>query len=419
MKMIMILASYTRRQFMINIEGDIMRKPELLAPAGDLEKLKIAFIYGADAVYIGGKKFSLRARASNFDIPEIKKACDFAHSLNKKVYVTTNIIPHNDNLEGLKEYLEDLENVGVDAIICASPVIIETAKQATNLEIHISTQVSSTNYESVNFWYEQGAKRVVLARELNKYEISEFKKHTLCDIDVFIHGGMCVSYSGRCTLSNNMTDRDANRGGCAHSCRWNYDLYEGETKLNKDFSFSMSSKDLQAVKQISNLIDIGVNSLKIEGRMKSIHYIATVVSTYRKLIDDICDETIFDIKTYINEIKKAENRLTSHGFMEGMTTVDEQLYNMRSENPTQEFIALVHEYDEDNKIAIIEQRNHFLPRDEVEVISPNFESMIITIDEIKDIENNILDAARHPKQLLKVIIPFKVSKYDMLRKVKH
>jgi len=396
-----------------------MKKPELLAPAGSLEKLKIAFIYGADAVFIGGKKFSLRARASNFDIPEIKKACDFAHNLGKKVYVTTNIIPHNDNLEGLGEYLQDLETSGVDAIICASPIIVDSAKEYTNLEIHISTQVSSTNYESVNFWAKEGATRVVLARELNKHEISELRKNTDCDIEVFIHGGMCVSYSGRCTLSNNMTDRDANRGGCAHSCRWNYDLYEGETKLNKSIPFSMSSKDLQTVKQISDLIDIGVDSLKIEGRMKSLHYIATVVNTYRKLIDDICDDLEIDLSKYLLEIKKAENRLTSHGFMEGMTTVDEQLYNMRSENPSQEFIAYVHDYDEENFIATIEQRNHFVPGDEVEVFSPNFEPLKFRIDEIVDLENNRLDAARHPKQMLKVFIPFKVSKYDIIRKIKH
>ncbi len=396
-----------------------MKKPELLAPAGSLEKLKIAFIYGADAVFIGGKNFSLRARASNFDIPEIKKACDFAHDLGKKVYVTTNIIPHNDNLEGLVEYLQALETSGVDAIICASPIIIDSAKQNTNLEIHISTQVSSTNYESVNFWAQEGATRVVLARELSKHEISELRKNTNCDIEVFIHGGMCVSYSGRCTLSNNMTDRDANRGGCAHSCRWNYDLYEGETKLNKSIPFSMSSKDLQTVKQISGLIDIGVDSLKIEGRMKSLHYIATVVNTYRKLIDDICDDSEIDLPKYLLEIKKAENRLTSHGFMEGMTTVNEQLYNMRSENPSQEFIAFVHDYDEENFIATIEQRNYFVPGDEVEVFSPNFEPLKFRIDEIVDLENNILDAARHPKQMLKVFIPFKVSKYDIIRKIKH
>ena len=395
-----------------------MKKPELLAPAGDLEKLKIACIYGADAVFIGGKKFSLRARASNFDIPQIKEACEFAHSLNKKVYVTTNIIPHNDNLEGLTEYLQDLERVGVDAIICASPVIVDTAKRDTNLEVHISTQLSSANYQSVNFWKEEGITRVVMARELDKDELRELRENTDADLEVFIHGGMCVSYSGRCTLSNNMTDRDANRGGCAHSCRWNYDLFDGEEQLNDDMYFSMSSKDLQTVKHISDLIDIGVDSLKIEGRMKSIHYIATVVSTYRKLIDAICDDYEVDLPKYLLEIKKAENRLTSHGFMEGMTTINEQLYNMRSEKPTQEFIGIVRGYDDENYIATIEQRNHFLPGDQVEVFSPNFGPMQFVVEEIKDDEGNILDAARHPKQILKIFVPFKVTEYDMIRKIK-
>lgn len=395
-----------------------MRKPELLAPAGDIEKLKIAFIYGADAVFIGGKKFSLRARASNFDIPDIKEACDFAHKHQKKVYVTTNILPHNDNVEGLVEYLQELESAGVDAIICASPVIIDTAKEHTNLEIHISTQTSLTNYESVNFWKNEGVTRVVLARELDKEEIRELREHTDCDLEVFIHGGMCVSYSGRCTLSNNMTDRDANRGGCAHSCRWNYDLYDENELLNKDMPFSMSSKDLQTVKHISDLIDIGVNSLKIEGRMKSIHYIATVVNTYRRLIDDICDEHEVDLPKYLLQIKKAENRLTSHGFMEGMTTINEQLYNMRSENPTQEFIGIVLDYDEDSGMAIIQQRNYFEPGDEAEVFSPNFEPIKFLIEEIQDIDFNPLEAARHPKQILKIFIPFKVEKYDMIRKLK-
>lgn len=395
-----------------------MKKPELLAPAGNLEKLKIAIIYGADAVFIGGKKFSLRARASNFEIKDIKDACDFAHKYKKKVYVTTNILPHNDNIDGLVEYLQELETAGVDAIICASPVIIETAKQHSNLEIHISTQTSLTNYESVNFWYNEGVTRVVLARELDKQEIQELRNHTKCDLEVFIHGGMCVSYSGRCTLSNNMTDRDANRGGCAHSCRWNYDLYEGDEKLNHDMSFSMSSKDLQTVKHISDLIDIGVDSLKIEGRMKSIHYIATVVNTYRRLIDNICDEHDVDLPKYLLEIKKAENRLTSHGFMEGMTTINEQLYNMRSENPTQEFIGLVLDFDEENFIATIEQRNYFKPLDEVEVFSPNFEPLKFKVEEIKDEDGAVIDAARHPKQILKIFIPFKVSKFDMIRKIK-
>jgi len=395
-----------------------MKKPELLAPAGDLEKLKIALIYGADAVYIGGKKFSLRARASNFEIKDIKEAVEFAHSLNKKVYVTTNIIPHNDNLEGLVEYLQELEKINVDAIICASPVIIDTALNNTNLEVHISTQTSTTNYETINFFKELGAKRVVLARELSKTELSLMKENTDMDLEVFIHGGMCVSYSGRCTLSNNMTERDANRGGCAHSCRWNYELFENDEEVTNEIPFSMSSKDLQTVKHISDLIDIGIDSLKIEGRMKSIHYIATVVKTYRTLIDDIFDEVDNDLLKYLLEIKKAENRLTSHGFMEGITSIEQQLYNMRSENPTQEFIGIVKDYDEETFIATIEQRNKFNPGDYAEITSPNFENMKFKIDKIMDEDGNILETARHPKQLLKIFIPFKVNEFDMVRKIK-
>lgn len=396
-----------------------MKKPELLAPAGNLEKLKIAIMYGADAVYIGGQQFSLRARASNFGLDDIKDACDFAHARGKKVYVTTNIIPHNNNLAGLQEYLQNLEQAGVDAIICASPVVIQTAKEHTTLEIHVSTQMSLTNYESVKFWQDQGASRVVLARELTKDELATTREKTDASLEVFIHGGMCVSYSGRCTLSNNMTDRDANRGGCAHSCRWNYDLFEDEKKLNDDdMFFSMSSKDLQTVRHISDLIDLGIDSLKIEGRMKSIHYIATVVSTYRKLIDDITDEHDIDLPKYLLEIKKAENRLTSHGFMQGMTTIHEQLYNMRNEEPTQEFIGLVIDYDKESLMATIEQRNKFVVGDEVEILSPRFDPLKFKVEDILDKDGQSLDAARHPKEHVQILIPFMVEPYDMLRKIK-
>jgi len=396
-----------------------MKKPELLAPAGDLEKLKIALLYGADAVFVGGKQFSLRARASNFDLNDIKEAVDFAHKLNKKIYVTTNIIPHSDDLEGLIDYLKALESIGVDAIIAASSAIINIARTHTDLEIHLSTQQSVTNYEAVNFWHERGVERVVLARELDLDELRDLRQNTQTDLEVFIHGGMCVSYSGKCTLSNNMTDRDSNRGGCAHSCRWNYDLFDGDKKINQDTAFSMSSKDLQAVKYISNLIDIGVDSLKIEGRMKSIHYIATVVGTYRKLIDDICDDIEITIPKYLLEIKKAENRLTSHGFMEGMTTMEQQLYNLRSEQPTQEFIGLVLDYDETTQTALIEQRNKFEINDHVEIYSPNFQPITFKVDSMTDLEGNITPTARHPKQHLKIKIPFAVKPYDLLRKVKH
>ena len=395
-----------------------MKKPELLAPAGDLEKLKIAILYGADAVYIGGQQFSLRARASNFGLDEIAEACHFAHERNKKVYVTTNIIPHNDDLDGLKEYLMDLEQRGVDAIICASPIVIDTAKEHTNLEIHISTQQSITNHESVRFWQDNGATRIVTARELDKDELRAMREQTDAELEVFIHGGMCVSYSGRCTLSNTMTDRDANRGGCAHSCRWNYDLYDGDKRLSEDEFFSMSSKDLQTVRHISDLIDIGIDSLKIEGRMKSLHYIATVVSTYRRLIDNITDELDVDLPKYLLEIKKAENRLTSHGFMAGMTTIHEQLYNMRSEEPSQEFIGLVVDYDPSTLLATIQQRNKFSVDDDVEVFGPGYDPIKFRIESILDESGQLVDTAPHPKQLVRIVIPFTAEPYDMLRKIK-
>jgi putative protease len=395
-----------------------MKKPELLAPSGDLEKLKIAFLYGADAVYIGGKQFSLRARASNFGIEEIKEACDFAHKLQKKVYVTTNIVPHNDDLFGLKEYLLELENAGVDAIICASPIIIETAKTFTSLNVHISTQMSVTNHLGVEFWRERGAERVVLAREFDKQELKELRKNTNAEIEVFIHGGMCVSYSGRCTLSNNMTDRDANRGGCAHSCRWNYDLYNGTKKINKTGYFSMSSKDLQAVEHIKDMISIGVDSLKIEGRMKSIHYVATVVSTYRHLIDDIVSGNSYSTEYYINEIKKAENRYTSDGFLSGMPTEKQQLYNNRSEEPTQEFVGIVVGYNPINKMALVQQRNKFSVGDKLERFSPAKERPTFEVISIKDEKGSMMMSAPHPKQLIYIEVPFVLDKYDLLRKIK-
>ncbi|MDX9691520.1 MAG: peptidase U32 family protein, partial [Acholeplasmataceae bacterium] len=327
---------------------------ELLAPAGDLEKLKIALMYGADAVFIGGQDFSLRARASNFTTADIKEATTFAHERNKKVYVTTNIIPHNEDMDGLLEYLKELEMCEVDAIISASPFIIDTALKHTSLEVHLSTQQSAMNAETVNFWYQRGIKRVVLARELDKHQINNLIHKTQADIEVFIHGGMCMSYSGRCSLSNNMTDRDANRGGCAHSCRWNYELVS-DGKSVSDASFSMSSKDLEALEQIPFLIDSGVKSLKIEGRMKSLHYIATVVSTYRKLIDDYMSlKHIESFEPYLIELQKAENRLASHGYLEGLPGVEQQLYHMRSEKPTQLFIGLVQDYNEETHEAIIE-----------------------------------------------------------------
>ena len=389
---------------------------ELLSPAGDLEKLKIALLYGADAVFIGGVSFSLRARASNFTVDDIKEACDFAHERGKKVYVTTNIIPHNEDLEGVLEYLQDLEKVEVDAIISASPYIIDQALTHTNLEVHLSTQQSAYNTETVNYWFDKGVKRVVLARELDKHQIKSLTLKSKADVEVFIHGGMCMSFSGRCSLSDNMTDRDANRGGCAHSCRWNYDLIADGKKVS-DQTFSMSSKDLEALEQIPFLMDANVASLKIEGRMKSLHYVATVVSTYRSLIDTyLKDKKIDDFKPFYTELLKAENRLTSHGYLEGLPGVEQQLFNHRSEKPSQLFIGLGIDYDEKTQIATIEQRNYFKKGSKIEVFNPSGQRFEFILEEMFDEAGEPLDIARHPKQILKIKVPQQIEAYAMIRK---
>ena len=390
---------------------------ELLAPAGDLEKLKIAIIYGADAVFIGGQDFSLRARASNFSLDDIEEATAFAHERRKKIYVTTNIIPHDEDLSGLRDYLIALEDRGVDAIICASPAIIDVARRHTHLEIHLSTQQSALSSKAVDFWYQRGVKRIVLARELDLEQIRTVATKTKADIEVFIHGGMCMSFSGRCSLSDNMTGRDANRGGCAHSCRWRYQLKENGEAISKR-PFTMSSKDLQAIKHIPDLIDAGVSSLKIEGRMKSLHYVATVVSTYRQVIDEYLNTgTLKDVETYELEIGKAENRLTAPGFLAGMPGVNEQLFDLNSERPSQVFIGLVKSYDKDKGMAIIEQRNYFKVGDQIEFFNPNGKRYEMAVERMTDEDNMPLDVARHPQQIIKIPVDFVVEKDAMVRRV--
>ncbi len=399
-----------------------MNKIELLAPAGNLEKAKIALLYGADAVYVGGKQFSLRARASNFSIQDIKELCDFAHGLNKKVYVTMNIIPHDEDLENLEVYLKQLDECKVNAIITSSLHIIKTASRvAPNIERHVSTQMSITNHAAIKHWEKMNVSRVVLARENTLSEIEYIASLSKLELEVFIHGGMCSSYSGRCVLSNHMTERDANRGGCAHSCRWNYNLYDGSVKINKkDEFYNIGSKDLMAVRFIPKLIDLNVASLKIEGRMKSTYYLATVVGCYRKLIDlyyqknNITEE---EFKYFENEISKAENRLTSIGFYNGLPTINEQLYDTRCEQPTQEYIGYVLDYKDGT--ALIEQRNYFSIGDLVEVFGPNISNTRFVVNKMVDaLTNENLTVARHPLQKIYINSPIELSIHDMIRKVK-
>ncbi len=395
---------------------------ELLAPAGDLEKLKIAVLYGADAVYMGGKKFSLRARASNFTLKDIKEGCRFAHRHGAKVYVTMNIIPHEEDFTGVKQYLKSLERAKVDGIIVSSMSVAELSKEVTpSLDLHISTQLSSTNSSAVNEYQRMGFSRVVLAREVLPEDMEKIVRNTDCELEVFIHGGMCVSYSGRCMLSNHLTNRDANRGGCAHSCRWNYDLYRnGEIINDKPHFFTIGSKDLVGLKHIFRLISLGIKSLKIEGRMKSLYYIATVVRCYRLLIDDYNktggDESLIDWDFYLQEIAKAENRLSSTGFLAGKPTIDEQLYHSESEMPTKDFLGIVLKYDGRSKIATIEQRNYFSLGDVVEFFGPQLANTKMQISMMMNENKEPLEIARHPLQIVKIKVPFKLSPFDMMRK---
>ena len=397
-----------------------MKKVELLAPAGSLDKAKIALMYGADAVYVGGKQFSLRARASNFELEDLKELSEFAHERNKKVYVTMNIIPHDEDLQGLDEYLKYLESIKIDAIITSSRYIMSRALEvAPNVERHLSTQMSTTNSLSIDYYKKIGVERVVLAREVTLCEIEKIMKKTDVEVEVFIHGGMCSSYSGHCVLSNHMTNRDANRGGCAHSCRWSYTLCEDGIPGNN--FYNIGSKDMMALKYIPKLIDLGVASLKIEGRMKSMYYLATVVKSYRMLIDFYYakhEVTKEEYEMIEREIGKAENRLTSNGFYEGLPDVEGQLYDNRSEHPTKEYIGYVLDYDENTQIALIEQRNYFVPGDLVEFFGPNLENTQMVVDEIIDYQTKEkLEVAQHPLQLLLIKVPFKLEKHNMMRKV--
>ncbi len=394
-----------------------MRKIELLAPAGDLERLKYAVMYGADAVFIGGKNFSLRSMASNFTLEDIKEGCDFAHKHHAKVHVTCNIVMHESDTNNIKEYLLDLEKCGVDAIIASSLTILKMVKTYTSMEAHVSTQQSISNSKGVEFLTNFGVDRVVLARECSIKDIENIKKKSNIDLEVFIEGGMCASFSGRCMLSNVMTNRDANRGGCAQSCRWNYDLYQNDKLISpNDHDFTMSSKDLNAMDYISKLIDIGVTSLKIEGRMKSLHYIATVVSAYRKLIDEYyLNHEIKNIQKYKDEISRGENRQTSYGFYNGDVKEEQEIYNDGFIGPSHEFCGIVLDYDKENKLVKVEQRNHFVGNREFEILSKAHGVIKLFVSDIYDKDMNVIDAARHSQMIVYFYSDIELEPFDLIR----
>ena len=393
-----------------------MNKIELLAPAGDLERLKWAFRYGADAVYLGGEKFSLRSMAKNFTLGEIKEGVEFAHNLNKKVYVTVNMVFHEDDIEDLISYLKKLEEYHVDAIIASDMFILDLLKENNiKLEFHLSTQSSCLNKESASFFKKEGVKRVVLARECSKNDIVDIIKSTNIDTEVFIHGAMCMAYSGRCTLSNYMTNRDSNRGACAQICRWVFDLYDEKEKINDKTDFSFSPKDLSMLKFIPDLIDIGVTSLKIEGRMKSIYYLATLLSVYRKVIDDYYAGKYEYSKEDELILERVANRDSLPQYFDKKPGVNEQYYIGREENSNQDFLGVVLDYDKDNKEIVIEQRNFFKVGDTINIFGPNKESFNLEVKYIKNEDNELVDAARHAQEVIRVPSDIEVSKYDLIR----
>lgn len=398
-----------------------MNKIELLAPAGDLNRLKTAVDFKADAVYLGGKSFSLRARASNFEISDIQEAVEYAHAHGSKVFVTVNMIPHKEDLLGLKEYLMQLDSIKVDAVIVASYYVVQLSKQvAPTMEVHLSTQLSATNAQALKFYKQLGVDRVVLARECSVFDIELINQQEIVPTEVFIHGGMCVNVSGRCTLSNYMTYRDANRGGCAQSCRWKYECYttKKEPVFDSKILFSMSSKDLNATSVLKQLVKSNVTSLKIEGRMKSEYYLATVVGAYRKFLDslDTVDEQVL-IQQTNEELAKAENRPTSSGFYQGTPDHHGHLYGINGAGVTQEFLGIVLDYNQDTNMARFQVRNHFEKGMQCEIFGPNHKAKQFTITTIINSENEIVDRVFKPMEIIQIKVPFPIEAKDFMRKV--
>ena len=384
---------------------------ELLAPAGDFERLYFAFLYGADAVYFGGQNFGLRANAKNFNLEEIKKATEYAHSLGKKVYVTVNIVLHDSDFAGLDEYLKYLDEINVDSIIVSDIAVIKRVKElGLNLAMCLSTQASTMNSRSVKFWRNLGVTRVVLAREASRDAIKRIKD-TGIEVEAFIHGAMCTSFSGKCVLSNYMTLRDANRGGCAQVCRWNFERSDGEVDL------TITPKDLNMVKFLEDEINMGVDSFKIEGRMRSIYYVATVIWCYRRMIDGIINKTLTepDKAYYLAILNRCANRESAPQFFDKLPGVDEQYFNGRDEVSNQDFLGLVIDYDDENKIATIDTRNYFEIGTEVEFFGPNTETFSIVLNKIYNDSLELIDASRHPKTIVKIPVDKKLAKNDFMR----
>lgn len=390
-----------------------MKKIELLSPAGDLERLKVTLLYGADAVYLGGKLYNLRANATNFSLEDLKEGCQFAHKLGKKVFLTLNIVFHNEDILGVNDYIRDVVEAGIDAFIVSDLAIIRYIKEHyPQVEVHLSTQASTMNYEAALFYKSMGVDRIVLARELSKDEIKEIIDKASIDIEVFIHGAMCTCVSGRCSLSNYVTNRDANRGGCSQVCRFAFTTDDGS-------NFTMATKDLNMARYVSELIEMNVTSMKVEGRMRSLYYLATVIGAYRKIIDNYYNHTLTD--EVLNKQEKildrvANREVSTHYYLKEADASD-QYYTGRVEISNQDYLGQVIDYDRDKCLLQIKERNYFKVGDKVTLFTPRDE-MTFTVSKIYDDSYNLVDVARHPDNIyfIEIKIAFDVCAYSMLRK---
>lgn len=402
--------------------------PELLAPAGNLEKLKMAITYGADAVYIGGEEYNLRAYADNFTFEQMKEGVEFAHYRGKKVYVTLNIIPHNHDLHGIEEYIKEISTLKPDGVIVSDPGVIEMVKELEpEINIHISTQANNVNWRTVLFWYKLGAKRVILARELSLDEIREIRDKVPEDLEleIFIHGAMCISYSGRCLLSSYLTGRDANLGMCTHPCRWKYYLME-ETRPGQYFpvfenergTFIFNSKDLCMLQHIPEIMKTGVTSFKIEGRMKSSYYVATVVKAYRQAIDEyVKNPEAYKFKQeWMEEVSKVSHRDFSTGFYFGKPGFADYEYRSSAYIRKYDFVGLVLDYNEKDKTALIEQRNRIFVGDEVEVVPPKGDYFVQKVEWMKNQEGEFINSAPHAQMIITMPMNKPVERYSILRR---
>jgi putative protease len=407
-----------------------LRNIELLAPAGDLEKLKMAIIYGADAVYLGGEAFGMRKASKNFTLEDIEEGVRFAHERGKKVYVTLNIVPHDKDMEGLEDYALDLEKIGVDAFIVSDPGMFTVIKRTTpDMEIHISTQASVTNYETIMFWYNLGVRRIVLARELSFDEIENITKKLPEDLDIeaFVHGAMCMSYSGRCLISNYMTGRDANMGDCAQPCRYKYHVVEekrpGEyfpIEEHEEGTFLFNSKDLCMIEHLPQVIDSGIMSLKIEGRVKSSYYVATVIRSYRMALDAyLKDPENYEYNpAWLDEIRKVSHRDFTTGFFFKKPGTEDHVYTHSSYIRGYDFVGMVLDYDREAGIATVEQRNRMFLGDEIEIFGPGKDYFVQKIEKMWDDEGNEIEVAPHPQQIIKIKTDHEVQRFDLMRKGK-